>query len=225
MVVLVCARLLHDLVDGLLLLRIGDGTSLHPENWLRHRDNLLQGVLRHILELGLRRVALLHALLPRLTREDEELRLVELQPVDIGLEALSALVPAAVVHSDADGGRKLHRDLGLLKLIKREALAQPELHVVALCRGVHHGAQEARGGPGGELRRLLLAIHHAALLAAGLVQPCLHHHPVEAAMLHAIDLAEVHIRDHTFASASHLAPKLTSNLSLVDRCPTLLEPK
>merc|ERR1719401_475510 len=70
---------------------------------------------------------------------------------------------------------------------------------------MHHRSEQARRGPWRQLRCLRLAGRRTALLAARLVEPCLHHHPVEAPMLHAIDLAEVHVREDIVASCRHLA--------------------
>merc|ERR1740120_554262 len=205
LVLLVRPRLLQLLVRTALLLRRRDGARLDPEGRALHGDDLLERVLRDVLELRLGRVALLHTLLAGLLREDEELRLVELQAVHVRLQALGAAVAAAVVHGDADRRRELRRDLRLLQLLQREALAEAQLHVVALRGRVHHGSQQPRGGPWGQARGLGLAVLAAALLAGGLVEPSPHHHAVHAAVHHAVDLAEVHIGDDMVARTCHLS--------------------
>merc|ERR1711871_769151 len=94
------ACLAQDLEHACLFLCSCDRTSLHTDLWLGYRDDLLQRVLCHILQLGLRCVAFLHTFLAGLLREDEKLRLVELQPLHISLQALCTAVSAAVVHCD-----------------------------------------------------------------------------------------------------------------------------
>ena len=132
-VVLVAAGILQHLVCGVLLVLLvaGDGARLDEEARPLDRDDLLQSVLRNVLELRLRGVALLHALLAGLGREDEELRLVELEAVHVGLEALLAAVPAAVVHGDADGRRQLDGDLGLRGLLRAFSSGRSALRVQA----------------------------------------------------------------------------------------------
>merc|ERR1719420_281834 len=103
--------------EGLLLGR--DSASLLLERRLRERDDLLEGVLRDILRLGPRGVALLRLALPR---QDHELALVELQAGDVLLKTLRAAVLAAEVDRDANSLRELLRDTRLLELIKGEAL-------------------------------------------------------------------------------------------------------
>merc|ERR1719240_1005659 len=115
--------------EGLLLRR--DGAGLLLERHLRQRDDLLRRVLRHVLRLGPRRVALLRL---ALAGKNHKLALVQLQARNVLLEALRAAVLAAVVHGHADGLRELLRDARLLQLIEGEALSEAHLGVVALRR-------------------------------------------------------------------------------------------
>merc|ERR1719240_2040710 len=100
-----------------------------PERALRAEGLLLRRVLRHVLRLGPRRVALLRL---ALAGKNHELALVQLQARNVLLEALRAAVLAAVVHGHADGLRELLRDARLLQLIEGEALSEAHLGVVAL---------------------------------------------------------------------------------------------
>merc|ERR1712039_899039 len=63
LVLLVRPRLLQLLVRTALLLLCRDGPRLDPEGRALHGDDLLERVLRDVLELRLGRVALLHTLL------------------------------------------------------------------------------------------------------------------------------------------------------------------
>ena len=110
---LVGAGLLQLLVSGRLLLLGGDGTRASALLRLRHRDDFLESVLRHVLKLGAWGVALSHLLSTGLLREEQQLGHVELQALHVGLEALRASIPAAVVDGNADGLRVLLGDLGL----------------------------------------------------------------------------------------------------------------
>ena len=110
---LVGAGLLQLLVSGRLLLLSGDGTGASALLRLGHRDDFLESVLRHVLKLGAWGVALSHLLGTGLLREEQQLGHVELQALDVGLEALCASIPAAVVDGNADGLRVLLGDLGL----------------------------------------------------------------------------------------------------------------
>merc|ERR1719238_696471 len=152
--------------EGLLLGR--DGASLLLEQLLRQRDDLLERVLRDVLRLGPRGVALLRLALPG---KDHELALIELQAGDVLLHTLRAPVLAAVVHRNPDGLRELLRDAGLLELIESEPLPETNLGVVALGRAAHSRAEVAPRRPGRDGRGLLLPVGAAALLAAGLVKP------------------------------------------------------
>merc|ERR1719330_1702245 len=168
-------------------------------------DDLLEGILGHVLQLVAWSVSLLHAALSRALGEDEKLRLVLQQARHIPLQALDAAVLTAVVHRDADGRGELHRDLGLAQLSKGEAAAQSQLHVVARRGRAHGGPKLARRRPGRKLRRLRFAILRPALLPASLVKPgtAAQEGAIVAAREHAIDLPEVHVRDHMVAGTRH----------------------
>merc|ERR1719359_1763309 len=152
--------------EALLLLR--DRARLLLQRLLWERDDLLQRVLRHVLRLRTRRVALLRLVLPR---QHHQLALVQLQASDVLLQALGAAVLAAVVHADADRASELLGDPSLLELIQREPAAQADLRVVALRHAVDRRAQLPSSRARRDLRRLLLARRAAALLTAGLVEP------------------------------------------------------
>merc|ERR1711924_392175 len=110
---LVCAGLLQNFVCRLVLLFSSDLASLDTESRFGHRDNLFQCVLGDILELRLWCVALLNTLLTRAAREDQQFRLVQLEPADILLETLCAPVSAAVIHGNANGASELWCNLRL----------------------------------------------------------------------------------------------------------------
>merc|ERR1719171_2207216 len=209
---LVRAGLFQRLVRGLLLLRAGDGARLDAQLRLRDGDDLLQGVLRHVLQLRTRGVALLHALRARALWEDLQLGHVQLQPLHILLQALRAAVLAAVVHGDADREREPLGDLGLLELREREALAQAQLHVVPLRWGVHDRPQESPDRAGRDGGRLLLPREAAALLPARLVEP-----GPEAELLLPLvaALLEVDVGDDVVSLLRHLREVLVERAGLV----------
>merc|ERR1719231_114033 len=98
-VVLVRPRRAERSLGAERLLLVGDRASLLLQRGLRQRDDLLVRVLRDILRLGARRVALLRL---ALAGKDHELGLVELQAGDVLLETLRAAVLAAEVHRNPD---------------------------------------------------------------------------------------------------------------------------
>ena len=124
------AGLLQLLVGGRLLLLSSDGTRTSALLRLRHRDDFLESVLRHVLKLGAWGVALSHLLSTGLLREEQQLGHVELQALHVGLEALRASIPAAVVDGNADGLRVLLGDLGLPCMrLKFNLHHKPELQI------------------------------------------------------------------------------------------------
>merc|ERR1719201_182025 len=118
-VLLVSASFLQGLVRRRLLLGVSYLASLDAEGFLWDGDDLLEGILGNVLQLGPWRVTLLDALLARLLWEDQQLRLVQLEAVNILLEALGAPVASSVVHRDANSGGKLWSNLRRAQLCKR----------------------------------------------------------------------------------------------------------
>merc|ERR1719330_2300447 len=179
-------------------------------------DDLLEGILGHVLQLVAWSVSLLHAAPPGALGEDEELGLVLQQARHVPLQTLHAAVLAAVVHGDADGRGQLHRDLRLAQLGEGEAPAQAQLHVVARRWGSHCWSQLARRGARRELGCLCLAGLGPALLPAGLVEPsaAAQEGAIVAAREHAIDLPEVHIWDDMVSSAGHGLETIETNCEL-----------
>lgn len=127
-------------------------------------------VLHGVLGLLGRRVALL-GLVDALAREDDELGLVRLEAVHVGLERLDRLVGAAEVDGDAHRKRLLAADASLLELLEREALARAHLGRVLDRLAVHGGAQQARGRARRDGRGLGLTPQAAGLLLGGLSSP------------------------------------------------------
>jgi len=136
---------------------------------ISERNDLLVGVLSGGLELGLGRVTL--ARLGVLAGEEDQLRLVGLEAIDVGLERLGATVLAAVINGNADGLGKSARDTGLLELIKSEPAAQTHLVVVTLGGRVDDRAKKTRGRAREGGGRLLLTMDAATLGASWLIQP------------------------------------------------------
>mmetsp|Transcript_60876 Transcript_60876/g.113848 ORF Transcript_60876/g.113848 Transcript_60876/m.113848 type:complete len:207 (+) Transcript_60876:100-720(+) len=200
---LVGASLLQLLVGRRLLFLRCNGTDFDRGVWLGDGDDLLQRVLRHVLQLGSRSVTLPDLLRSSLFGEEHKLGHIQLQTLDICLQALRATISSTMVNGNANGLGELLWDLGLLQFIQREALAQAKLHVVALCGRMHHWSQQASHRAREGLGCLGLAGVGSALLAAGLIQPCAHEHPVLAPCLAAIDLSEVHIGDNVVATVTH----------------------
>lgn len=121
-------------------------------------------------------------------REDYELGLELLEPLDVILHGVQGAVLPAWVDSDADGGRVAHGNAGLLELLEREAAAQTHVHVVLVRRAAHDGAQKPVDRARSRLGVLEHARRTATTLAHRLLEPRAH------AQLPF--LAEMVIRDH-----------------------------
>ena len=92
--------------------------------------------------------------------EEDELSLVLLQTVDVGLEnphmkimqnfintnleSLLGLVGSPVIDSDSDGGSHLSGDTGLLQLLEGESTAEADTKVVTARGTMDHGSARAR---------------------------------------------------------------------------------
>ena len=203
LVVRCCSCLLQFLVSGFRLLLFCDGSRLDALLWFWHWNNLLQGVLRHILQLRTRGVTLFHALCARLLGEQQQLGHVKFQSFHIGLETLGTSVASAMVHCDANGLGKFPGDVCFFQLIQSETFAQSHLHVVALCWRVHQWTKQSSRWTRKDLGCLFFASVCSTLLAASLVQPGSHENPVVATGLATIDLSEVHIGNDIVASVPH----------------------
>ena len=93
-----------------------------------------------------------HSVNVRATGEDDQLRLVLLQALDVGVHGRNAAVGAASINGDTDGLGQLAVDAGSLQLVQREATASAHTAVVAGGLAAHDGAQlveRARGDGGG----------------------------------------------------------------------------
>jgi len=164
------AGITHDLEGAEGLHLIGDDLSTNQSVGVaRNGDDLLVSVLSGGLELSLGGIAL--ARLGVLAGEEDELGLVGLEAVHVGLERLGAAILAAVINGNADGHGKSAGDTGLLELIKGEAAAQAHLVVVTLGGRVDDRAEKTRGRAGEGGGSLLLTVKAAALGASWLVQP------------------------------------------------------
>ena len=97
--------LLHPLGGERLELGRGGGGG-HREQGARQLGGHVQLVQRRVAGLGLRVGA---------TREDDQLRLVLVQALDVVLQRLGRLVAATVVDGNADGAGDLLRDASSLK--------------------------------------------------------------------------------------------------------------
>ena len=115
-----------------------------------------------------------------------------LQPGNVLLQRLRALVRAAVVDGDADRRRHLCRDASGLQLIQRETTACPDASVIPDSLAADDGPQCARDRARGDLCRLGLAGNTSPVLARRLIEPRLHANPLPV-------LLEVRIRDDVVA--------------------------
>ena len=206
LVVCGCSGLLELFVCRICLLLFCDGSRPDALLWLWHWNDLLESVLRNILQLWSRRITLSHTLCARLLWEQQQFGHVELQSLHVGLKTLSASVATTMVHGNANGLGKLPWNLGLLQLIQGETFAQSNLHVVALRWRMHQRTKQSSRRTWKDLGRLLLASVCAALLAACLVQPGAHEDPVLPTGLASVDLPEVHIWNDIVAWLRALLP-------------------
>jgi hypothetical protein len=87
------------------------------------------------------RVALLGLL--SIPREDDQLSLVGLQPLDIEFFPLLAQVPPSVVNDNTNTTRLFPVNADLLQLRKGETAAFSDLTVVADCLGTNSGTEES----------------------------------------------------------------------------------
>ena len=101
--------------------------------------------------------------------EEDELRFVGVESLDIQLELLLAGRGASVVHSDANGASESGAQTGSLDLGKRESAAVPDLASVAAGRGRHDGAQLLEGS-GEQFLALGNSLLTADVLLGGLVE-------------------------------------------------------
>mmetsp|Transcript_29071 Transcript_29071/g.93385 ORF Transcript_29071/g.93385 Transcript_29071/m.93385 type:complete len:255 (-) Transcript_29071:11-775(-) len=159
------AQLVEDVVR---LHLVGDHHRLLALRQLGHLEDALDLGLDGGGDLLLARVARLD--LVALLREDNQRRLVLLEPLRVELQRLGRAVPPAVVDGNADGPRLLLVDPRLLQLREGEAAALPQLVVVLVGRRVHRWTQQA-DGPRRDSSRLGSALQAPALLARGLVEP------------------------------------------------------
>lgn len=86
--------------------------------------------------------------------EDNEVGEVLLEALHVALKARSRAVLAAVVHGDADGGRKRLGDAGGLELLEGETPADALLHVVTHRLPQDNGPEGTRHGAGEHARGL-----------------------------------------------------------------------
>lgn len=147
------------------------------------------------------RVALLRLL--GIAREDNELLLVRLQPLNIQLLPLLTEVPPAVVNDDTNTARLLPANTGFLEFRQREATSLTDFAVVAHSLSTDGGAQVLEWADA-ENGGLGLASAAPAELAAGLVEPGLDAAlPVLAEMVAVEDVVvrETHLRNERLLSA------------------------
>ena len=104
-----------------------------------------------------------------LAGEDDELGLVGLEALDVGVEGLGGAVGTAVVDGDADGAGVLGGHAGGLDLLKGEATAEAGLGRVLLGGAVDDGLQGLEGA-GGDAGGTGGARETAGLLLGGLVE-------------------------------------------------------
>lgn len=117
---------------GLRILGIGWNGSLLEDGLLAEGvlnwEDSGKGLLRSSLDLLCGRVTSLWLL--SLAWEEDELRLVSLQALDVGLESLDVDVLAAVVDGNTDCTSELLWNTGLLQLVQRETTTGTNTAVV-----------------------------------------------------------------------------------------------
>ncbi|GMR51734.1 hypothetical protein PMAYCL1PPCAC_21929, partial [Pristionchus mayeri] len=175
-----------------LLLGLGDGAgSLLVDDLGEGKDGSAE--LGGDLELFGGAVSLLGG--GELLGEEDELGLVSLQALDVGLKRLEGLVGPAVIDRDSDSAGLGLVDAGLLELVKGESTSEADTSVVALGNATDSGPEETGDGTRSNPRCLSNTGQTSALLAGRLVEPGLDSHfPM---------LAEMRIGNHVVPLGSH----------------------
>lgn len=132
--------------------------------------------------------------LGRVLREDQELRLVFLEPLDVVLHGVKRAILPARVNGNANGRGVPGRDAGLLELLDGEAAAQAKVHVVLVGLAADDRAQGAVNRARGLLGVLGGAGAATAALAHRLVEPAPHSQlPLLAEVVVRDDIVVLHL--------------------------------
>lgn len=153
-------------------IRLGNGLGAWDDWGLGDREGGVGGeLLLSSLDLGIRGITLLW--LAGLTWENDQLSLVLLESVDVGLESLDVSVLTTVVDSNTDGSGILFWNASSLELLKREASAESDLSVVLDGWGTDNWTKEVEWSRS-QLGGTLCSVVSSADLLAWLVEVVFH---------------------------------------------------
>jgi len=106
--------------------------------------------------------------------EEDELRFVFLQSLNVHSEGLLRLVGTSVVHCNSNGKSQMSVDSSFLELFKSESASKLDLHVVFSGRGVDDRSESTLDWLGEDSGSLRSSCESSVDFLGRLVEPCLH---------------------------------------------------